>query len=111
MEASDGLKAIDLARNEDLDLLILDLGLPLLDGFEVVKILREDKGKHVPLIVYTNRDLTKQDRRNLSLGLTSYLVKSRTTDEELISCVKDLLNGLIENKTLDNLDSRKESAP
>lgn len=95
LEASDGLQAVDIARKENLDLLILDLGLPLLDGFEVIKVLREDKSKHIPLIVYTNRDLTKQDKKNLSLGLTSHLVKARTTDDQLLACVKDLLNGLL----------------
>jgi DNA-binding response OmpR family regulator len=99
LEAVDGLQAIDVARAQNLDLIILDLGLPLLDGFEVVKVLREDKSKHIPLIVYSNRDLSKDDKRNLSLGLTNHLVKSRTTDDELIVCVKGLLNGLLEVKT------------
>jgi len=98
LEASDGLQAIDIARNENFDLMILDLGLPLLDGFEVVKVLRKDKSKHIPLIVYTDRDLTREERKALSLGLTSHFVKSRTTEEELITCVKDLLNGLLEHK-------------
>ena len=102
LEATDGLQAIDIARKENFDLMILDLELPLLDGFEVVKILRQDKSKHIPLIIYSNRDLTKDDRKALSLGLTSHFVKSRTTDDELIMCVKDLLNGLLERKTYDD---------
>jgi PAS domain S-box-containing protein len=101
LEAADGLQAVDIARKQNLDLMILDLGLPLLDGFEVIKVLREDKSKQIPLIVYTNRDLTKQDKKNLSLGLTSHLVKARTTGDELLACVKDLLSGLLEPETSD----------
>jgi DNA-binding response OmpR family regulator len=96
LEACDGLQAIDIARKEEIDLLILDVGLPLLDGFEVVKVLRDGKTKHLPLLVYTHRDLNKDDRKKLSLGLTSYLEKSRTANEDLVKCLKDLLNGLLE---------------
>jgi PAS domain S-box-containing protein len=98
LEACDGLQAIDMVRKEDIDLLILDVGLPLLDGFEVVKVLRgEGKNKYLPLLVYTHRDLSKEDRKNLSLGLTTYLEKSRTASEDLLKCLQDLLNGLIES--------------
>ena len=76
--------------------MILDLGLPLIDGFGVVKALREDCRRHIPLIVYTNRDLNLEEKRSLSLGLTTHLVKARTTDKELLTCVKDLLSGLLE---------------
>jgi DNA-binding response OmpR family regulator len=96
LEACDGLQAIDIARKEEIDLLILDVGLPLLDGFEVVKVLRDGKTKHLPLLVYTHRDLSKDDRKKLSLGLTSYLEKSRTANEDLVKCLKDLLSGLLE---------------
>jgi PAS domain S-box-containing protein len=98
LEAKDGLEAVDIARNQRLDLMILDLGLPLLDGFEVIRILKEGQNKHLPLIVYTNRDLSNEDKENLLLGLTSHLVKSRTSEEELIDCVRNLLNGLLEQE-------------
>ncbi|HEY9712202.1 MAG TPA: response regulator, partial [Chroococcales cyanobacterium] len=98
LEASDGLEGVEIARSQNPDLMILDLGLPRLDGFEVIKILREDKSRLMPVIVYTNRDLTRDDKNRLTLGLTNYLVKSRTTDDDLIASVKELLNGLLAHR-------------
>jgi DNA-binding response OmpR family regulator len=53
--ATDGEEAILMAQNEDFDLLILDLGLPVKDGWAVLKELRS-QGKQIPAIVVTARD-------------------------------------------------------
>ena len=54
LEAEDGEPALDAMRRSPADLLILDLGLPGLDGFEVIRRLRE-KGSTVPIIVLSSR--------------------------------------------------------
>jgi DNA-binding response OmpR family regulator len=95
IEAPDGAVAIQLVRNENPDLIILDIGIPAPDGFDVVKILRQEKSHKTPLLIYTSRDLTSEDIQALSLGLSKYLVKSRTTQEQFLASVRDLLNGLI----------------
>jgi PAS domain S-box-containing protein len=95
IEAADGEEAIEVARKNKPDLLILDLGLPLVNGFDVVVALKKEPALHVPLIVYTNRDLTREEKKRLSLGLTNHLVKARTTEDELVKCVKGLLNGIL----------------
>jgi PAS domain S-box-containing protein len=95
IEAPDGAAAIQMVRNENPDLIILDIGIPAPDGFDVVKILRQEKSQTTPLLVYTSRDLTSEDIRALSLGLSKHLVKSRTTEEQFLTSVRDLLNGLI----------------
>jgi PAS domain S-box-containing protein len=95
IEACDGEEAIKLARKNKPDLLILDLGLPVADGFDVVDDLKMEPALHVPLIVYTNKDLTREEKKRLSLGLTNHLVKAKTSEEELLKCVKGLLNGIL----------------
>ena len=96
IEAADGITAVHLARTQKPDLIILDLAMPSLDGFEVVNILRcEVKSQSTALLVYTARDLTEEDKNKLTLGLSYFLTKSRTSEEEFVRTVKALLNGLI----------------
>lgn len=94
-EAEDGLKAIELTRTHEPDLIILDLGLPNTNGFEVVTVLRHEKAARTPLLVYTAQDLTREEREKLTLGLTTHFTKSRTSEQEFIKCLVDTLNGLV----------------
>lgn len=99
--AKDGAEAIQLTRTLKPHLIILDIGIPAPDGFEVVKILRQEEAQNTPLLVYTSRDLSSDDVKSLSLGMTRHLVKSRTTEEQFLTSVRDLLSGL-RRKTMDH---------
>ncbi|QRN94898.1 response regulator [Archangium violaceum] len=108
-EAGDGESAVALARTTPPDLIVLDVGLPRLDGFEVVDILRQGKGRGTPLIVFTGRDLSSMDQGQLTLGLTRHLTKARTSEEELMASVKELLDGLLARRD-DGQQPRKEAS-
>lgn len=97
-EAADGESAVELARETRPDLIVLDVGLPGLDGFEVVDILRQGRGRATPLIVFTGRDLSRADQRQLTLGMTRHLSKARSSEEELVASVRELLNELLSRK-------------
>jgi len=87
--------AVALARTTPPDLIVLDVGMPRLDGFEVVDILRQGKGRGTPLIVFTGQELSSMDQTQLTLGITRHLTKARASEDELLSSVKELLNGLL----------------
>ena len=53
--AGDGATALSLARDEDFDLLVLDLGLPALDGLSVLRTMRE-QGRRMPVVILSARD-------------------------------------------------------
>jgi CheY-like chemotaxis protein len=90
--ASTAPEAIAKARALSPGLIVLDLGLPAGSGFEVVAALREDdKLQNTPLLVYTEVDLSGEDRRRLRLGRTRFLIKSRATDEEFHRAALGLL--------------------
>jgi len=86
--AWDGQQALDLARREQPDLIILDLMLPRLDGIEVCKILRHERD--VPIIMLTARDEEVDRVLGLELGADDYVVKPFSV-RELLARVKNVL--------------------
>jgi DNA-binding response OmpR family regulator len=86
--ATDGEQAVSKARQEQPDLIILDLMLPLLDGLEVCRILRRERD--VPIIMLTARDAEIDRVVGLELGADDYVVKPFSV-RELIARVKNVL--------------------
>jgi len=68
-----GIKALETAREIKPDLMILDIMLPGLDGFEVTRILRQDM--NLPIIMLTARDDESDRVLGLDLGADDYLTK------------------------------------
>jgi PAS domain S-box-containing protein len=91
--APDGRAAIELSQQLMPDMLVLDVGLPETDGFEVVDWLRRhDRLSALPLVVYTARDLDAADRQRLQLGVnTEFLTKGRITPQQFEQRVIGLL--------------------
>ena len=86
--ARDGAAGLTLAATFDPDLVILDLGLPQIDGTEVARRLRE--GSDVPILVLTARDATESKVEGLDAGADDYLVKPFERDE-LLARLRSLL--------------------
>ncbi len=73
-------------------LLVLDIGLPDGDGFNVVDWLRQqDDLANLPMVVYSGRDLGTEERRQLTLGPTHFLTKARVQPQQLEALVLTLL--------------------
>lgn len=106
-----GAAALDVLANEEFVAMVLDIGLPDVNGLEVLRKLRAG-GNKLPVMILTARDTTRDKVSSLDLGADDYLVK--TTDmEELVARLRALVRrsgrggGVISvgNLTL-NLDSR-----
>ena len=78
----DGIVGFDEARSGNYDLMILDVGLPGMDGFTVLRRLRED-GVGLPVIVLTARDSVEDRVTGLAGGADDYVVKPFAFDELL----------------------------
>jgi DNA-binding response OmpR family regulator len=83
--AQDGRKAVDAAREAHPDLVVLDIMLPVLDGFEVCRILRQEM--NVPIIMLTARDEEIDRVIGLELGADDYMTKPFSM-RELLARVK-----------------------
>lgn len=86
--ARDGQEALDQARREGPDLIILDLMLPKIDGLEVCRALRRERD--VPIIMLTARDSEVDRVVGLELGADDYVVKPFSV-RELVARVKTVL--------------------
>lgn len=86
---ADGLSAVDYAGTGDYDLLVLDVGLPRMDGFTVLKALR-NMGNPIPIIMCTARDSVNDTINGLDSGADDYLVKPFRF-EELLARVRTRL--------------------
>lgn len=90
--ALDGESGLRLAKDKKPDLILLDLILPKLHGFEVLKKLKEDpKTKEIPIVVLTNLERMGDVEKALELGATTYLVKENYSLEEIIEKIKKTL--------------------
>ena len=89
--ASDGESALRLARTGRFDLLILDIGLPQMDGFEVLRLLRE-AGAQLPVVILTARDRVQDTVAGLEGGADDYITKPFRF-EELLARVRVRLRG------------------
>lgn len=87
--APDGELGLDMALSEDYDLIILDLGLPKMDGVAVCRELRAE-GVDKPVLMLTARDSIKDKTGGLDTGADDYLVKPFVL-EELLARIRSLL--------------------
>src|SRR2546428_7940785 len=78
--AASGAEAVSVAREERPDLIVLDVMLPDLDGFEVIRKLR-DGGTRTPVVFLTARDATDDKIRGLTLGGDDYVTKPFSLEE------------------------------
>ena len=88
-------ETIDACTTFKPHLLVLDIGLPDGDGFNVVDWLRQHEGlTHLPLVVYSGRDLSPAERRHLTLGPTYFMAKTRVQPQQLEALVITMLRSL-----------------
>jgi len=85
----DGAEGLARAQGEDIDLVLLDVGLPTMDGFEVLRRLRA-QGSSVPVIMLTARSSTRDTVEGLDAGANDYVSKPFTF-EELLARVRSRL--------------------
>jgi CheY-like chemotaxis protein len=76
IEAEDGLEGIRLARQELPDLILMDLSLPLVDGWEATRALKADRlTAHIPIVIVSAHSMYDDPQRVKDLGCVGYVMK------------------------------------
>ena len=100
LEAGNGKEALDVLNdkaNKIPDLILLDLMMPKMNGFEFLELYRRDFKKQAPVVVITGADLDEKDKKFLSSETTRVLEKSSMTDigiaDQLVQTIASVARG------------------
>ena len=91
IEASDGVRGLDLARTQAPDLIVLDLMLPRMDGYKVCRALKfDDRYRRIPVFILSARSGETDRRLALDLGADEYMTKPYEV-RELVTRIRSKL--------------------
>ena len=92
--AADGEEALQRVRDEVPDLVLLDLIMPKLQGFEVLRILKQDPTtKQIPVVVLSNLGQDSDVQEALQGGAVAYFIKANLSLQDLVAQVQRVLTG------------------
>jgi len=94
-EADTGARAIELLESRSFDCVVLDIGLPDMTGFELLKTLRRKGVDTPPVIVYTGRDLTEEEANALRDQANSIIIKGVRSEERLLDETSIFLHRIV----------------
>ena len=107
--ASDGEEALSIVGREKPDLIILDVMMPKISGFDTLDLLKNSPvTKDIKVIMMTALSQAEDRARAQKLGAQNYLVKSQVTLEDIVKAIKDALDG---TSVYPNSDVPESSAP
>jgi threonine synthase len=91
-EANNGQAGLELVRANHPDLILLDLMMPEMDGFQVLDHLRADEAtRHIPVIVISAKELTREDQERLDGQINGLLQKGSFMDDDLLAEMSEVL--------------------
>jgi len=90
--ANDGEKGLKLATEEKPDVILLDIILPKMSGFDVLKDLKDDpQTKDIPVVLLTNLGQRDDVQKGLDLGAVDYLIKAHFMPSEVVEKIKKII--------------------
>jgi len=90
--ADNGMEAIKLLSQEKPDVVLLDLMLPVMDGFKVLQVIKTDpKLSDIPVLVFSARGQPEEIEKAMSLGAAGYIIKATTKPNEVIEQIRKVL--------------------
>lgn len=93
LEANDGQTGLEVIQREHPDLVLLDLMMPNIDGFDVVDALKADKQlSHIPIIIVTAKELTLAEKNRLSGRVEALLQKGSFMEDDLLEGILEALD-------------------
>ncbi len=91
-EAVDGEEGVKKTKETKPDLILLDLILPEMDGFEVLSKIKEDPvSSSIPVIILSNLGQKEDIEKGLKMGATDYLIKAHFTPGEIVEKIRNII--------------------
>ena len=93
ISASDGEMGLKILEKEKPDIILLDIIIPKIDGFNVLKMIKNNPAlEKIPVILLTNLGQRENIEKGLELGAASYIIKAHFTPTEIVKKIKEVLN-------------------
>jgi len=90
--AENGKQGVDKVKEFMPDIILLDILMPELDGFEVLKIVKDDaETKKIPVLIMSNLGQEDHIQKGMSLGAIGYIVKSQYTPSKVVEKIKETI--------------------
>ncbi|MEW6210166.1 MAG: response regulator [Acidobacteriota bacterium] len=100
IEAANGREAIDHIQSQRVDLILLDLAMPEMDGFEVIgELEKREEWRGIPVVVITAKDISAEDRLRLDGHVEKILQKGAYSREQLLAEVREMVSAHIREKS------------
>jgi CheY-like chemotaxis protein len=91
--ADNGMEAIKLLSQEKPDLILLDLMMPVMDGYKVLQVVKTDpKLSGIPVLVFSAKGQAEEVERALNLGAAGYFVKATSKPEKVVDKIRLILS-------------------
>lgn len=92
LAAVDGVEALAMLRSHGADLVISDVQMPRMDGFELLEQIKNDKRlRHTPVIILTSLEQREEQEKGLALGADAYLMKRKFDQRELLETIQQII--------------------
>ena len=93
LTANNGMEAIRVLSQEKPDIILLDLLMPIMDGYKVLQVVKTDpKLSRVPVLVFSAKGQPEEVEKALSLGAAGYVVKATTKPKEVVERMRALIS-------------------
>jgi len=90
--ADNGMEAIKILSQEKPDLVLLDLMMPIMDGYKVLQVIKTDpRLSDIPVLVFSAKGQPEEVEKSLNLGAAGYIVKATTKPNEVIEQIRKAL--------------------
>ena len=92
--AEDGAFGLQKIKEMHPDLILLDIVMPNMDGFEVLRLIKQDSEiRNIPVIVLSNLGEKENVEKGLGLGAAAYIIKAHYTPTEVVAKAQGILEG------------------
>lgn len=92
VEAKNGKEAVDILKTEDFDIVLMDIQMPVMDGLQATRYIREQLKSKVPVIALTANAMKTDHEKYMQCGLNSYVLKPFKEDDLIRAIIKQLDN-------------------
>ena len=99
VEAGDGVDALKKLAQETVDMMLVDINMPVMDGLKLLSIVRQNPSyRHIPVIIITTEGAEEDRKRGLALGADAYITKP-VHASLLLKTITDLLNKMLKQES------------